>query len=456
MVAGCVGVTACGAESGTSVATNAEAPSASNTTETRDADAMRDAVESSSVGTDACLGEVFVTASDASEPETRAVAPPSDVRDAGVISGPNAQTDSSTGQIVASDSDTVESTVTPVDSQTCGILRRIALPDVPLAPAAVGRGARDLSRPAFVQRVAGAFVVGPWVAGADGVQHLEWLWVSDDGQQQNKYSSGLPGGGEALFAMANVQRLTWIGGSTAGYYGGFIDDGAADFEQTGLVLDAVYSIGRTSVIAGVSLDGERGLMAAGLTRAGLVTFGSDGGPIGVAVDVADTGSSECWRHLPTEHGNVFVHEDGRGVMFAREFSSSGGLVGEFSPPGLRQDVCPEAALLDDGYALLAYQDDSTWHSYRVRHDGVAEDLWQDNIGIPLTFAVMGDATLVVTDQDDGAFVRVQGGEAQAFAFPEFRWAKPIPAEAGKLFLDLAYSSQSAPIAREIVEIQCTP
>lgn len=441
----------CGAEARPQGTTNADAPttSAADDAETQDASAL---ASTASAGGDASARQVGDTASDVSEPETQVVVPSSGSRDAGVTSESIALTDTFCGETITADSGAVGSSESPGEgSARCGLLRRIALPDVPLAPAVIGRGSRDFRRPAFVQRVAGAFVVGPWVVDVDGEELLEWLWVSDDGQQQKKYSSGIPGGGEALFAMANVQRLTWIGGSAAGYYAGFIDDGAADFEFTGIVLDDVYSIGRTSVMAGVSLDGERGLIAAGLGGAGLVTFDGDGGPIGAAIDVPDTGSSDCWRHLPTEHGNVFVHEDGSGAIFAREFSSSGDLVVEFSPPGLRQDVCPEAALLDDGFALLAYQD-SAWHSYQVRQDRVAEETWQDNIGLPLTFAVMGDATLVVSD--DGALVYVHGGEATTFAFPEYRRARPIPAEAGRLFLDLEYQSADDAVTREIVEVGC--
>ncbi|WP_437535916.1 hypothetical protein WME79_15390 [Sorangium sp. So ce726] len=305
--------------------------------------------------------------------------------------------------------------------------------------------------PALVKRVMGAFVVGPWSVDDDSGVHTDWLWVSDDGKEQVKYSIAIAGPtmgyspGTFLFAMSKSPQLTWVAGSVDGYAGGFIAEDAPDYTLTDMLLKTRYNEGRSSALAGISLDGERGLIVPGPYTGAFATFARDGSLVGAAQVAESLGT--CWRHVPTEHGNAFLQD-----IHLWEFSASGEILVDYDPGRSRKDTCPVVALTDDGIAILAYEEDSSWHLHRVGHNGSAsEELWEARPGIPLALASLGDVALVVSHLDDGTLVRVKDGEAEMFPLPEVPSARAIPAEPGKLFLDL---SDPKGAVREIVEIGC--
>jgi len=334
----------------------------------------------------------------------------------------------------------------PLPSGTCGVVRRIALPGAPLGHISGDFG--NDAKPALVRRVLGKFVVGPWGV-TEGDDRSEWLWVSDDGVQQDPYSLavGTPSLGYTpsgfVFATSEARHITIIAGSSMGYMGGYVEEDETTYTWTGALLETDFNELFISALAGISLDGQRGLIVAGFSEYELATFEPGGTRVGDAHLLALTDS--CWRHLPTAQGNALLH----GVQLT-ELSASGEIVLDHEVSPFWDGTCPPAALTEDGFAVLNLEEDATWHIHRVGHDGSSTDeAWPAIQSPPLGLAVWDDFSLVL---GENVLLRFTGDTSEEFELTEITpWARVIPAEPGKLFLDLSVPNATT---REIIELGC--
>lgn len=337
----------------------------------------------------------------------------------------------------------------PLPSGECGIVRRFALPGAPLGHISsdFGNGAE----PALVKRVLGKFVVGPWGTSDGGAERTEWLWVSDDGADQDPYFVAIAAStlgysaNRFSFATSEDRHVTLIVGSEDGYSGGYAqgDDTTRTLTELRL-LEVEFKDLFTGALAGLSLDGQRGLVVSGFGGYELATFAPDGTRVGDLQDQLDLDGT-CWRHVPTAQGNALLH----GVTL-KEYSASGEVVLDQDVASFWDGTCPAVALTESGFGVLVLGEDATWHLHRVEHDGsTSEEAWPDIPSPPLALAVADDFNLVLGED---TLVRVIDGVSEAFDLPlSTPWARIIPAEPGKLFLDL--SAQGATV-REIVELGC--
>lgn len=340
---------------------------------------------------------------------------------------------------------------------TCGIVRRIPLPEIPFGHRVLGRKGHERDRPAFVRRLDGGFVVGPWAPSDLQDWHIDWLFVSDDGTEHVRYSVAPTATGWplALYPMKGLLNLTWVDGSGSAsttYFGGLLLKGAKEYSITGPILENALGTTHTWPHTGVSLDGERGLLVVGNTTQKVATFSKDGSPVGTEQELELGG--DCPRHIATEHGSAFL--DGHRLV---EFAASGEVLLDYEIEDVRSSTCPEAALTEEGFGIVSYHNDNLWRVHRLAQSGdarVDELAPTTGLGTPLALAFLGDSLLVVRSEEGGLLQRVEDGQVTPFPLPAARRARPVPSEPGRLFLDLESSQESDSVAREIIEIGCEP
>jgi len=342
----------------------------------------------------------------------------------------------------------------PLEPGTCGIVRRIALPGAPLEH--ISSDFSGQAEPALVRRVGGKFVVGPWGTGEPyeqfpaWLQSNQWLWVSDDGSELDAYAMAIPtpplgySVDSFAFATSEAHQVTLIYGGSNGYRGGYAEgDDTAPTITSGL-LEIEVNETFSDVLAGLSLDGQRGLLVSGFGGYEAAVFAPDGSSVGDLHAELDLDGA-CWRHVPTAQSNAFIH----GIRL-KEFSAAGEMVLDQDIASSWDGTCTTVALADDGFAVLVHGDDAAWHMHRVGHDGsTSEEPWPELSDPPLGLAVAEDFSLVLAED---TLIRVIGTTSEEFDLPiRTLYARVITAEPGKLFLDLANPNAAA---REIVELGC--
>ena len=346
-----------------------------------------------------------------------------------------------------------------VPSGSCGIYRRLSLPELPASVSVITSGSNSAQTDFVVRRAAGGFVVGPWIETGDaGDRSLHWLRLDSDGTQRTPYALARFTGADEIFNMGAPDHIVFV--EDLGYDGYFYtavpNDGGTTPTLVAKLFDG-WSSALTAMRANVSIDGQLGLFMADGALGGhppwLRTFASDGTMVGNVLQTSQSG--DCYAVLPTDHGVTFSLIEGD-TFHLREFDGSGNVTLDVAAPFVRPtsqlNSCPTLVLTDAGFATLGIETTDAngdgWTLRRIARDGtVTVEPWQALLGCNrVNLAVKGDtaiATCSLTNQT--IIVKHAGG--QDLSFPLERTGPQIPSEAGSLFLDISYPALSGTPAK---------
>jgi hypothetical protein len=211
-----------------------------------------------------------------------------------------------------------------------------------------------------------------------------------------------------------------------------------------------------------SLDGQRGL--AMITDAQhppwLVMFAADGTSVGDVLET--TGNGTCYSVVPTAHGAAFTSIEGATFhVIERSAAGTTALDVEIPVAMARANDCPTLALMDDGFAFVAFEtkgDGTTgWTLYRIAHDGTTSfEPWDALLDCEsVALAVMGNAAIATCAMtSETHIVKRTEGRDQTFAIEQ--GGTKIHSEPGSLFLNVTHTqpSDGTVLPREIIENRC--
>lgn len=353
----------------------------------------------------------------------------------------------------------VQSVVTevPLEPETCGIVRRIALPvDVPLDFGFEGKALRQN----------GGFSLGPWSEG-DSAQYLSGFLMGDSatwssfsargGFNDNHWSVFLGGSGKLIDVFVggrvpgpddSFETRTWSNGDNSPSKGGKL-------------LDA-YWRGTDKVAAKPSLDGNSAVFAIWPTaisepRAALI--GSDGEVVGSAHSLAplDHTITDCEQVTPTQHGGIISFIDlEQGALRLIELGGGEGAIDATLPEVSAVDParCPLIAPDEAGALLLIAQGETgeSWQLTSVHGGGSsgASTIQPQHRPRALTRAHKG-VLILESDAEGTALEMWTANESRRFEVSGLGYSQLISSEPGAIFLDVT-TGMNGP--HEIVELGC--
>ena len=318
---------------------------------------------------------------------------------------------------------------------TCGVARRISIPNASTIVAQFN----SPSSYGAMRRVANGFTEGSTSKYQNATVQNTWVRVDADGTQTMhtvETESLLNVNDFVSFGPTN--RIFHIGGDwTTHYVAAFGDEGNAKLTKGPTLYeeksDPDFRFFRHGVA--VSLDGERALvMSAFIAAHGprLALIDRNAARLGEAVELPE--SLDCQLLIPTEHGAA-ISTAADGIRWV-EFGPTGSVIEDvevpLGTPQSQRPSCPQAALSEQGFALLTFDPFGGWTVIRVDEGNTqVVDIWTELVGTPIAFAIKADSVIAVTRNVEGYHaVRRKNGKDEYFTIDLGSGGKQIPSEAG--------------------------